>query len=128
MAVELVPRQPRVLILHLIVEGEPVPKQRVRTGKGRFYTPAKTLHHEELIEWSARDRVSEPTRNPVILEMDFFMGNARKVDGDNLQKTVMDALNGVAWRDDSQVIEWTGHKHVDREMPRTELRVWEVAV
>ena len=42
----------------------------------------------------------------------------KKVDVDNLAKAVMDALNGVAWGDDSQVVkitifkEYTEHPYV----------------
>jgi len=63
----------------------------------------------------------------VILDVDFFMGNKRRCDLDNLVKTVGDALNGAAWEDDSQIIALFAAKLVDRERPRTELRVWAVA-
>lgn len=34
----------------------------------------------------------------------FSLGNHRRVDLDNLGKAILDALNGVAWVDDSQVV------------------------
>lgn len=61
------------------------------------------------------------------MEMDFFFGNRRRVDGDNCQKLVWDALTGIVWDDDSQIVEWSGHKHVDKLFPRTEIKVWRVA-
>jgi Holliday junction resolvase RusA-like endonuclease len=125
--VALVPKHPaRVLILDLTILGEPVPKARVHWKGRRAYTSTKVLHAEMDIEMQARLKVKNPARGAILLDVDFFMGNARKVDWDNLAKLVCDALNGIAWHDDSQIVLAMAGKHVDRERPRTELRVWKV--
>ena len=31
-------------------------------------------------------------------------------DGDNLEKLVWDALTGIVWADDSQIVQWAGAK------------------
>jgi Holliday junction resolvase RusA-like endonuclease len=124
-AVQLVPRDKRVLVLDLQIPGEPVPWERAgRTRGGRSFTKPKTAAQQNLIGLLARERCKEPTADPVIVELDFFMGNRRRIDGDNCQKLVWDSLTGIVWDDDSQVVEWYGHKHVDKLFPRTELRVW----
>jgi len=120
-------RPERELILEMTVAGEPVPWQRAARSGHRSYTPAKVLAHERKIELMTLAKTLSVTRRPVILDVDFFMGNKRRVDLDNLIKCVADALNGAAWVDDSQIICLFAAKFVDPERPRTELRVWAVA-
>jgi crossover junction endodeoxyribonuclease RusA len=117
---------PRELVLELTIPGEPVPKARVRVTRRGTYTPAKTLHHEMDIEILARQFIKTPVRGPIVFDADFFMGNNRRVDWDNLAKCATDALNGIAWADDSQIVQAHVGKWVDREQPRTELRVWRI--
>lgn len=128
MHLSAVPTTPRrELILELSVPGEPCPKERARTGKGRVYTPSKTLNAErtlQLLFLSAGIRT--PIDSPMVVDVDFFMGNKRRVDLSNLVKLLEDAANGVVWVDDSQVIGLFATKLVDKERPRTELRVWKV--
>lgn len=124
----VVPTTPRrELILEISVPGEPVPWQRAGRAGGKSFTPAKVLNHERIVGLLALAAgVREPTELPVIVDVDFFMGNKRRCDLDNLVKTIGDAGNGVVWRDDSQVIGLFATKLVDKERPRTELRVWKV--
>jgi Holliday junction resolvase RusA-like endonuclease len=114
----------RELLLDLQINGEPTPKTRVRFGKGRAYTTPNVLAAEREIEILARQQVKTPARGPVALHVDFYMGNARKVDWDNLAKLVCDALNGIVWDDDSQIVRADVGKFVDRAKPRVEMTVW----
>jgi crossover junction endodeoxyribonuclease RusA len=124
-SVQLVPRDKRVLVLDLQIPGEPVPWERAgRTRGGRSFTKPKTAAQQDLIGILARERCKEPTPDPIIVEMDFFLGNRRRADLSNFLKLAEDALNGIAWDDDSQIIEALVHKHVDKLFPRTEIRVW----
>jgi hypothetical protein len=43
---------------------------------------------------------------------------------DNLLKLVQDALNGVAYQDDTQIDAIRAMKTVDRSNPRTEIQIW----
>lgn len=84
------------------VHGEPTSKQRPRFTKGgRTYTPKQTTDAEALI----RSRYLEASGGLVFtthvgLELQFYMGTKRRKDTDNLIKTVLDALNKVAFEDD----------------------------
>lgn len=73
-----------------------------------------------------RGKLQTATRGPIIVECDFFLGNNRRVDIDNLWKLVSDAGNGIVWNDDSQIVDLTIHKHLDKANPRTEVLVWKV--
>lgn len=48
-----------------------------------------------------------------------------KPDADNLAKSVCDSLNGLAWRDDSQVVKLVVEKHIASgdEQPRVEVEI-----
>lgn len=108
----------------LFVEGEPVPKARPRMGKGgNVFTPRTTTAAEKKIRaaWVA-EYGAEPEDGPVQIFLTFRyppltswpkwkkeaaektrISKATKPDIDNLAKTVMDALNGIAYTDDSRV-------------------------
>jgi Holliday junction resolvase RusA-like endonuclease len=108
----------------LVVEGDPVPKQRPRIGKGKAYTPQRTQVYQELVGWAARmtmvgQRCTMFTQ-PVAVEMTFYYGN-HGADLDNLVKAVWDGLNGVVWQDDVLVEEMNAR--VYRGCPKDERQV-----
>ena len=93
------------------VFGKPVPKARARivSSGGRIwsFTPAKTKKYEKEVKQSAwyamkKDGVLISSK-PFTLSVVFFGAHPRS-DWDNLGKAVSDALNGMVWVDDSQVI------------------------
>lgn len=104
----------------------PVAKARARStrGGGKPYTPDKTRKAEAGIATYATRAMAgrRPLTGPVELCLAFyftppaswsaskrekalrFMGwKISKPDIDNLQKSVMDAGNGIIWKDDNQV-------------------------
>jgi len=109
--------------LAFIVEGNPIPKARSRVVNGHSYTPGATRAAEARITHAARQAGARPRSDPVSVTMRFFRGDARRCDLDNLAKTVLDALNRVAFLDDSQVVQVYAWKAIDREHPRTEVEV-----
>ncbi len=116
--------------MNFTVPGEPVPKGRPRVCNGRTYTPKRTLQAEQAIRVYALQAKVRPLQGPVCIDMWFFLtrhknGHERRVDLDNLVKTVMDALNVVAWIDDSQVVRIGASKVVDSpNAPRTVINVY----
>ena len=108
------------------VPGNPVPKQRPRVVKGHTYTPVETQRAEQWIAMHARRARVRWTEGQVKLHVSFYRDSGHACDLDNLVKTVADALNGIAWKDDRQIV-WLGAlKAVDRENPRTEVEISEV--
>ena len=104
------------------VGGKPQGKARPRvTRSGRAYTPKKTERAEMGVAWSARDAGVRPIDGPVALEIvaiyevpksvsqrkrQAMLGEFRPVkpDADNVLKLVADALNGIAYGDDNQIV------------------------
>lgn len=96
------------MTIFLTIPGVPVPKGRPRFGKGRTYTPRKTLDYENLIKFVAIDSRNRHgwklLSGPVKCTLRFY-GASPKADLDNLIKIVFDGLNGLAFDDDRQVTE-----------------------
>lgn len=102
--------------------GQPVPKARARHGKnGHVFTPATVTKAERDLAWVFQSAVSRrPMVGPVALVTLFFLGDQRRVDGDNLLKLVMDsATKAQVWHDDSQVTAHAVLVDVDCDRPRT---------
>lgn len=110
------------------VPGEPVGKGRPRVvcrgGFTQTYTPEKTASYENLVKLEFQRQGGRMMKDgPVYLSIQAWYGipksvskrkreamigglilPTRKPDCDNVAKVIADALNGLAWRDDSQVV------------------------
>lgn len=109
------------------VHREPKGKQRVRvTRSGHAYTPNDTTTYEGIVRAEYQVQVGnvEPFLGAVEVEiMAFFeipkswskkkkvealydrIRPTKKPDGDNIGKMICDALNGLAYKDDAQVVD-----------------------
>lgn len=115
------------------VPGTPVAKGRPRfVNRGKFvqtYTPESTTNYENLVKLSYSQESSVKLSGALSAEMQFYFpipksvskkkraemiaGNispTKKPDLDNCIKSVLDALNGIAFDDDSQVVFVTAFK------------------
>ncbi|HEY4810903.1 MAG TPA: RusA family crossover junction endodeoxyribonuclease [Solirubrobacteraceae bacterium] len=112
--------------LQLTVWGIPLPLQRSRTSSGRHYLPKRSRDYRSLVqaEWMTAGR---PTLSgaPFTMSAQFYGANPRS-DLDNLVKAALDALNGLAFTDDSQLACLSGcHKlAADQHGPRAEITLW----
>jgi len=122
-------------VLAFTVPGDPVPKERPRLGRdGNVYTPRATKDAERAIgEWfKATNPGADPLTVPVSVTMTFRcaprdvrVGKGRHQDIDNLQKTVLDALNRIAWTDDALVVTVVARVIRGSDDPGTDVRIEE---
>ena len=106
------------------VAGKVQPKQRPRrSSNGRWYTPSGTADYEERVAWYARGAGVRCIDGPVRLEIDIYWPDRRRRDLDNGGKSIADALNGIAYEDDYQIVEKRLTKRLDRDNPRAEIVV-----
>ena len=120
------------------VQGNPVPKARARTvrkgGRTWSFTPKKVALWEKTVKSEASKHFSKPFVGPVMVSIVFWMDRpvSRRKDEwvsttpdlDNLEKAVLDALNGIAYEDDRFVVGKSSQKkYVRRESPYITVRV-----
>lgn len=115
-------------LLEFTVPGDPVPKQRARIVRRGVYTPKETVEAERTVGWYAVQAMAAQGVRPDLdvdyaLSCVFHLSNFRRVDIDNLQKLIQDALQNVVWRDDSQVMRSEAEKYHDCKYPRTTVRI-----
>ena len=90
------------------------------TGGQRRLTP-KARYIKHSIGWEARDQFhGEPLKGDLRIRVEMYFGDKRKRDIDNI-KALLDALSGIVWEDDSQIVELHLFKHVGAKKPRIEI-------
>ena len=117
--------------LSVCFPGDPIPKGRPRMSRnGHAFTPARTRVAEKELAAYFRAHMGahrmERAEGPLRVELAFYRATARRVDLDNLAKLVLDSLNSVAFADDSQIVELTATKCIDRTHPRTVIEITEI--
>jgi Holliday junction resolvase RusA-like endonuclease len=135
--------------VYFVVTGKPVgkgrPRASTRGGFVRMYTDAKTLGYEAAIADEAARAMSgaEPFETPMQMQVSCYYPIPKswpkkikqgaideevfpkvKPDLDNVVKAVLDALNGVVYLDDAQVVNLVATKRYATE-PRVEVYVFE---
>lgn len=91
---------------------------------GRIYVRADARSAKDDIGWEARTQFRyKPFSADLIVEMKVFWPDRRRRDIDNGTKAFLDALTGVLWLDDSQIIKLTLYKMLDKQNPRVELEI-----
>lgn len=126
------------------VLGEPVGKARQRVTRFATYTPKATVMYENLVKTEYRRQCHDyrfddkqalrmtvraeyqiPASASKIKRAAMVRGEIRPVkkpDWDNVGKIVSDALNKLAYRDDTQIVECTVQKYYS-ERPRVTVMI-----
>ena len=120
------------MMITITIPGDPTPKGRPRmTRTGHTYTPARTRDYEARIRaaWTS-EKLSGPLRAIITayiripksakmaVRKNMLSGHekpTKRPDLDNYIKSALDGLNGLAFDDDSQVIEIIARKAYGEE-------------
>jgi Holliday junction resolvase RusA-like endonuclease len=124
--------------VEILIFGEPVGKARarvVRCGRSiHAFTPERTARYESMVRLAAVAEMQgqQPFSGPVAVTIRAAFGvpaswskkkrgaalenprailPAKRPDLDNVVKSVCDAMNGVVFRDDAQIVELVATKH-----------------
>lgn len=139
------------MIAQFSIPGEPVakgrPRMSSRNGFARAYTPQKTIAFEGRVGFAGSQAMAgePPVEGALCLSVDVrlpipaswsrkrqeeaALGRIRptsRPDVDNFIKGVADGLNGIVWKDDSQVVELRATKFYSLT-PRVDVLVTRIA-
>jgi Holliday junction resolvase RusA-like endonuclease len=132
-------------MIKLTIPGSPCAKQRPKFGNGRTYTPDKTVNYEALVkqlyivehhgkqlegalQLTVKAYFQIPKSESKKKKLDMYECRIRptkRPDWDNVGKIISDALNGLAYHDDSQIVTATVEKWYSTE-PRVEVEIQEM--
>ncbi len=109
--------------IYIPIKPKAAPRPRVTTNG--TYNPKEYTRYKRGVATVARAKCKRPFEGPVAMRIEFFFKvpkswpkkrkaeakwHTNKPDIDNLQKAIKDALNGIAYRDDSQVCQVMARK------------------
>ena len=104
---------------------EPLSQPRPRLVNGHFLSNDKrTLAYKNLVKSIASEVFNEMLEGEICAKIKFYRATKRRIDLDNLLKPILDSLNGIAYKDDSQVTEIIALKYVDKSNPRAEVTIY----
>lgn len=128
--------------MKFVVLGAPMGKQRPRVVKGHAYTPRKTVEYEREVRGAYTEQVGKfyfdgaltvcidayypiPKSASKKARQKMLSGElmpVKKPDYDNIGKIVCDSLNGLAYKDDCQIVDGRVRKFYS-ETPRVEVTI-----
>lgn len=136
--------------MKIVIPGVPVGKGRPKFstfgGYPKAYTPVKTVNYENLVKIAFQQTGEQPFERETQLRADitaFFpipkstskkklyemqnglLLHTKKPDCDNVAKSILDALNGLAYYDDAQICQLTVCKLYSNE-PHAEVVIKEI--
>lgn len=80
-------------------------KNRLQFGRGRTYKPVQVSEFEGKLRSAASDVCDVPLSGPVSMTIHVTVPDRRRRDLPNFSDTICDALNGVWYLDDSQIVD-----------------------
>lgn len=93
--------------ISFFAQGTPVPQGALRSARGRMFYP----NNDRLMAWRktigllANAFFKEPVEGPIEIDVVFYQNlPTRRPDVDKLARAVLDALTGIVYHDDSQVV------------------------
>lgn len=82
---------------------------------------------KEDIGWEAQGQFhGKPLSGPLAVTVALYWPDRRKHDVDNI-KVLLDALTGIVWEDDGQIVDLHITKEFDKKAPRVEMTVSDAA-
>lgn len=96
-----------------------------RYGSGGVHVSEEAKNYKAGVAWKALHQRMVPFAGPVAVYVNVY--RSRKAgDLDNYNKVLLDALKGVAYSDDDQVVELHAWRHDDKDNPRVEVEIRKV--
>lgn len=128
----------------IVVKGDPISKKRPRFARIKGFVRTYDAQSEEkkTVITLLKSQIKELITGDVHMKLTFYVRipksytkkrtllcisgeekPTKKPDLDNYVKFYLDCLNGIAWKDDSQVVDIVASKRYV-EVPRTEIEIY----
>lgn len=126
----------------VVVTGKIRGKARPRVCRGHAFTPKDTVQYEKLVRDCYKQQDGRYLEGPIKALIiayykipksyskkrvqairDGLEKPTKKPDADNIGKIILDSLNGVAYKDDSQIIELMIIKRYTEDNERVEFKL-----
>lgn len=111
-------------MVRIVIPGSPKGKSRTKFGNGHAYTPEATTEYEQLAgslyqaaggSYFGEEAIvveiiagyAVPKRTSKRQQQKMISGTlfpTKKPDADNIAKIILDGLNGIAYKDDKQIV------------------------
>lgn len=115
--------------IKIVVLAEPIPLARVRFSGRHCYQPKRNREYRAIVQQAARSAMKDrpPLQGEVTATVKLYRRyrpTARNYgDADNHLKAILDALNGIVYLDDAQIVRCLVEKFTDKEDPRAEIEL-----
>lgn len=129
----------------IVVEGKIKGKARPRVFNGRAITPKDTVEYENWVRINYKEQCGEYLEGSIRaiivvyhqIPKSYTKGKrlackhnitlpCKKPDTDNIAKIILDSLNGIAFKDDAQVVELSVIKRWTEGIERVEFELEEI--
>jgi Holliday junction resolvase len=129
----------------VVVEGKIKGKARPRVVGKRAFTPEETVNYENWVRINYMQQDNRKILGPIRANITAFHSipdsyskkrvkailegkeyPCKKPDTDNIAKIILDSLNGIAYKDDSQVVELNIYKKYTKDKERIEFELEEI--
>lgn len=129
----------------IVVEGKIKGKARPRVVGKHAFTPGETVNYENWIRLNYMQQDNRKLLGPIRANITAYYSipnsytkkrvqaikegqeyPCKKPDSDNIAKIILDSLNGLAYKDDSQVVELNISKKYTEDEERIEFELEEI--
>lgn len=109
----------------ILLKTKPIPLNALyRAYNGRYLLSKLGRETKIALEWEVRSQwQSNPLKTDVIVNLILYFGDKRKRDIDAYLKVLLDSMNNIVYRDDSQIKELHVYKEFDKANPRVEISI-----
>ena len=109
-------------MITLVLPYPPTVNHMYRRARGHLALTPEALAFRHAVRMIAMVQGVTPLVGPVAVFLDVYRPR-RRGDLDNILKATIDALQGLAYRDDDQVEQIHAQRYEDKALPRVEVSV-----
>lgn len=108
----------------IVLHTEPISVNRMYRGRRFLSKDGKAI--KDAYAWEIRSQLKiDPIEAKIRADVTFYFKNPR-MDIDNALKGLLDCMTGIAYKDDSQILELHVYKKIDKLNPRIEICIQEL--